>query len=259
MIGIAFSVLGIFIWWFFRPRKGVRVLMYHKISEQETDFLTVNIAQFDSHLNYVKKVGFHFITTQNLLDFYLQNKPLPPKPLLITFDDGYVNNLTLADPILKKHEAKATIFIPTDFVEKTNEWDHGADSIMSVEQLKNLAPMNAGSVFELALHSHTHLNYANLSLPEIEADLRLNIAFFEKNNINYTPALAYPYGGRPKGASYNAMINIFKQLGVLGAFRIGNRINPLVINDLYALNRIDIRGNEGFWRFKMKVIWGRIF
>ena len=47
-------------------------------------------------------------------------------------------------------------------------------------------------------------------------------------------------------------------MGVIAAFRIGNRVNPLKIKDLYDLNRIDIRGTDGFWRFRLKVKFGKI-
>jgi peptidoglycan/xylan/chitin deacetylase (PgdA/CDA1 family) len=237
-----------------RPRKGVRVLMYHKFSTEQSDFLTVTTTQFEAQLAYLKSENYQFITAQNLLDFYINNKPLPSKPLLLTFDDGYVNNLELAYPILKKYATKATIFIPTSFVGITNKWDNGSDAIMSLEQLKNLDP----SVFELALHSHKHQNYAGLSVGEIAEDVAQNVAFFKQNNLNYTPVFAYPYGGRPEYEVRNRMVSVFKMMGVKAAFRIGNRVNSFKIKDLYELNRIDVKGTDGFWMFKWKVRVGKI-
>jgi peptidoglycan/xylan/chitin deacetylase (PgdA/CDA1 family) len=236
-----------------RPRKGVRVLMYHKFSTEQSDFLTVTIAQFEAQLAYLKSENYQFITAQNLLDFYIDNKPLPLKPLLLTFDDGYLNNFELACPILKKHGAKATIFIPTSFIGTTNKWDNGNDAIMSLEQLKGLDP----SVFELALHSHEHRNYADLSVAEIASDVARNVAFFKQNNLNYTPVFAYPYGGRPKNEIKMGMIYTFNTFGIKAAFRIGNRVNLFNINDLYELNRIDMRGADAYWVFKWKVRVGR--
>lgn len=255
MIGFSLIVFIIFIVFFTRTRKGVRVLMYHKVSTQNNDFLTVTTAQFESQLAYLKSENYQFITAQNLLDFYVHNNSLPPKPLLLTFDDGYLNNLELAYPILKKHATKATIFIPTSFVGKTNDWDKGNDEIMSLDQLKNLDP----SVFELALHSHEHRNYADLSIAEIASDVARNVAFFKQNNLNYTPVFAYPYGGRPQNEMYSRMIIVFKMLGIKAAFRIGNRVNSLKINDLYELNRIDVKGTDGFGLFKWKVRVGKVF
>jgi peptidoglycan/xylan/chitin deacetylase (PgdA/CDA1 family) len=235
-----------------KPR-GIRGLMYHKISIDKTDYLTVTTAQLESHLKYIQDAGYQYITSQQLVDFYYEKKPLPPNPILLTFDDGYVNNLELAYPILKKYNAKATICIPSDFVEKTNGWDKGSDPILSLKQLKSLDP----SVFELALHSHKHENYKNMSLPNIEKDIDLNIQFFEKNDISFTPVLAYPYGGRPSGKAYDDMVNMFKNKSIKAAFRIGNGVNSFNTNDLYQLKRIDIRGSESFDVFKKKVAMGR--
>ena len=234
--------------------KGIRVLMYHKISRDKTDFLTVSTDQFESHIKHLQSLDYQFITTQELLDFYLKKQALPDKPLLLSLDDGYLNNLEYAYPILKKYKAKATIFIPSNFVGSTNKWDNGNDFIMSVEQLKNLD----SSVFELGLHSHTHPNFKNITLDSIEKEVRENIAFFSDNNIPYTPVLAYPYGARPRGDSFFKMLEIFKKQGILAAFRIGNSVNPFNIKNLYELKRIDIRGTDSFNDFKKKVEKGRM-
>jgi peptidoglycan/xylan/chitin deacetylase (PgdA/CDA1 family) len=255
MIWFSLLILLVFVAFFLRPRQGVRVLMYHKVVTQKTDFLSVTTAQLEAQLAYLKSENYQFITAQNLLDFYVDNKSLPPNPILLTFDDGYVNNLELAYPILKKHRSKATIFVPTFFVGKTNEWDNGEDKIMSLEQLRNLDP----SVFELALHSHKHQNYAELSVGEIAEDVAQNVAFFKENKLNYTPVFAYPYGGRPENDVKNKMVSVFKMMGVKAAFRIGNRVNSLKIKELYELNRIDVRGTDSFWLFKWKVRVGKIW
>ena len=236
------------------PQKGVRVLMYHKISRFEKDFLTVTTEQLDNQLKYLQRLDYQWITAQNLLDFYFENKPLPAKSVLLTFDDGYLNNLEWAYPILKKYNAKATIFIPTAFVGKVNAWDNGSDAIMTVEQLRGLDP----SVFELALHTHTHRNFADLTIEEVETEMLQNTAFFAENGLAYILVLAYPYGGRPEGELNVLMKKSLKKMGIVAAFRIGNRVNPLKIKDLYDLNRIDIRGTDGFWRFRLKVKFGKI-
>lgn len=90
--------------------------MYHKVSTDKKDFLTVSVEQLDEQLKHLQSVGFQYVTTQQVLDFYKKDAPLPPNPILLTFDDGFQNNLTLAYPILKKYGAKATLFIASSFV-----------------------------------------------------------------------------------------------------------------------------------------------
>ncbi|MEY4935082.1 MAG: hypothetical protein RIS64_1441 [Bacteroidota bacterium] len=239
---------GIQTMWLIPKPNGVRVLMYHKISTHVSDFLTITCEQLEHQLKYLNEHNYQFITSQQLIDFYLHQKPLPPNPILLTFDDGYLNVKDFVYPILKKYEAKATLFLPTAFLGDTNRWDKGNDPIMSVDQVKNLD----STIFELALHSHKHLNYKKLTLQQIEKDVRANIDFFERNALHYTAAFAYPYGGCPQKVDF-----IFQQFGILIAFRIGNKINPFSINDLYAVKRIDIRGTDSFDDFKLKVKKGR--
>jgi peptidoglycan/xylan/chitin deacetylase (PgdA/CDA1 family) len=234
--------------WFMPIPKGIRVLMYHKISVHEKSDLTITCEQLDSHLNYLQKNDYQFITTQQVIDFYVHQKTLPPNPILLTFDDGYENVFQDAYPILKKYDAKATLFITTAFVGGINAWDRGNDKITTLEQLKKLDT----AIFELGLHSHHHQNYKQLSLQQIENDLQTNIDFFKNNHLNYTPAFAYPYGGCPKNAA-----PAFKKWGIQMAFRIGNKVNHFKTNDLYALKRIDVKGTDDFDTFKLKVKKGR--
>jgi peptidoglycan/xylan/chitin deacetylase (PgdA/CDA1 family) len=109
----------------------------------------------------------------------------------------------------------------------------------------------------LALHSHTHENYKNKTLDEIKKDISLNMQFFEKNNLSFTPVFAYPYGGRPSSEAFKNMVTLFKSHNIKAAFRIGNFVNSYNINDLYQLKRIDIRGTDDFSTFKKKVEKGR--
>jgi len=70
---------------------GLRVLMYHKVAKEKTDFLTVSEEQLKMQLNWLKG-HYNFISLKQLTNFIKKNEPLPDKPLLITFDDGYLNN-----------------------------------------------------------------------------------------------------------------------------------------------------------------------
>jgi peptidoglycan/xylan/chitin deacetylase (PgdA/CDA1 family) len=231
-------------------KKGIPVLMYHKFDELKTDMLTVTKTQFEEHLKYLQVNDYQTITAQNLIDFYEKNTPIPAKPILLTFDDGYLNNLNLAYPILQKFHAKATIFLPTSYIGDTNKWDAGDEVLMSLSQLKSLDP----ALIEFGLHSHKHQNFKHLNLAEMEKDLLACQQFFKENNLPFVQALAYPYGGRPKDKFVlKSMKNLFQESGIRAAFRIGNKVNSLKIKDIYEINRIDIRGTDSFFQFKMKL------
>ena len=223
--------------------------MYHIIDLTKQDMLTVSVEQLEEQLKYLQAANYQYLTIQDLID----SKTIPKKAMLITFDDGYVNNLEIAYPILKKYGVKATIFIPTAYVGHSSSWDEDAAPILSLSQLQALDH----SVFELGLHSHQHQNYGQLTIEEMAADIKQNIRFFEDNNLSYAPALAYPYGGRPKNSAIkNQMYNVLAQCGVKFALRIGNRFNGWPPTDLYEIQRLDIRGTDSIGAFKLKVRWG---
>lgn len=233
-------------------RQRVPVLMYHKVSDKRTDNLTVSVAQLAQQLAFLNDNNYRYVSIAEL-----QAAPhcLPKKAILLTFDDAYANNLEWAYPILKKYGAKATIFVPTAFVGKTSSWDFNAEPLLSVAQLRQLDK----TVFELGLHSHTHLNFKDATLNQMRQEIAQNVAFFTENNLPFVPAFAYPYGGRPQNAKVRQdMYALFEEFGLAWAFRIGNRLNGWPFANTYEIQRLDVRGVESFAAFKNKVKWGKI-
>ena len=115
-------ILGIFVfshryaWW----RRSVdwrqpRVLMYHMISSHRPNAkfnkLRVSQAKFAEQVKWLVDNNFHFVSMHEL---YTQWAQLPVKTVALTFDDGFADNLHAALPILKKYNAKATIYIVVD-------------------------------------------------------------------------------------------------------------------------------------------------
>src|SRR5262249_9343072 len=78
-------------------RPALRVLCYHRVHPQASDRFSVTPDQFGLQLRYLTGSGFGFIRACDLL----VERPLPERPLLLTFDDGYVDNLQFAQPILQ--------------------------------------------------------------------------------------------------------------------------------------------------------------
>lgn len=254
-IGLVFTVLVLGFGLPGLTGKGVRVLMYHKVSTQQQDFLTVSTEQLDQQLRYLQENKYQIIDIQRLMDSIMTHKTLPPKTVLLTFDDGYLNNLTFAYPILQRYQAPATIFLPTAYLGVSSSWDESADTLMSVEQLKSLD----SKLISFGLHSNEHKNYKRLTINEIEKDLDKCLTRFKQENLLFAPAFAYPYGARPKDKNLLAqMKTLFRQRGVQLAFRIGNRVNPFRPRDVYELNRIDIRGTDSFRTFQQKLRFGRV-
>ena len=124
-----------------KTRKSfVLCLMYHSVdNEKGKGGIFVN--EFEEHVKWIKdKKTFKMEELKNL------NYTLPKNSILITFDDGYKNNYTLAFPILKKYNMKATIFLNTKFIGKDEfylNWDE-------------IKEMYESGLVDFQLHTHSH-------------------------------------------------------------------------------------------------------
>jgi hypothetical protein len=113
-------------WKKLREEVGIRlpVLLYHHIGRAHDGaypLLTVSPQNFEQQIKWLARRGYSAIRTADWIAWCRFGSPLPPKPVLITFDDGYEDLARHAFPVLKRHGMTATIFIVSQCVGKTNE------------------------------------------------------------------------------------------------------------------------------------------
>ena len=95
----------------------VPILMYHYVSELPADAgslrrgLTVVPEMFESQLQYLKDQGYETVLLKDLYDALELGKPLPEKPIVLTFDDGYKDAYTDVFPLLQKYESVGEFFV----------------------------------------------------------------------------------------------------------------------------------------------------
>lgn len=230
--------------------QGVKILMYHHVLPSAIcvdDPLYVTTEQLDAQLSYIKK---HYNTV-----FFkdLKNSDKLAHKLIITFDDGYYNNLEYLVPLLEKHQLKATIFIPTGFI--MDNLDNPEKPFMSFSEIARLNP----DLIEIGLHSHAHVNLAELSLEDLEQDLNTNIQILRDHQIQFSPVLAYPYGRFPrKNPKKQAFFEVLQKLGITHGIRIGNKIESYPFKKSYEVNRIDIKKRDSLTTFKWKLRLGKL-
>lgn len=130
----------------------VPIIMYHHIGEPPPGAdpirldLTVRTAEFAEQLDWLAKNGYETISLDDLLQSMAQRASLPRRPIILTFDDGYDDNYTIAYPMLKKHGFSATFFIITDVV--------GHREYMSWEQIVDMSKNG----MSIQSHSRTHID-----------------------------------------------------------------------------------------------------
>jgi peptidoglycan/xylan/chitin deacetylase (PgdA/CDA1 family) len=211
------------------------------------DNLIVTTENLEKQLEYIKK------RYQTLFFKELESKKTLQNKIILTFDDGYYNNLEYLLPLLEKYQLKATVFIPTDLIQKDEQ--NGTRKMMTFDEIRSLNP----ELIEIALHSHTHRNYSQISLQEVEQDLHKNMAMLEEKQINFTKVLAYPYGKFPKkDPQKKEFFKVLEKSGITAAVRIGNNVDYYPWKNKFEIKRIDIKGCDGFEAFKWKLRLGKI-
>ncbi len=144
-----------------KPPASVRIpiLMYHYISDPPpgSDKLRIDLSvspkQFAAQLRYLKDNGYTAVSLQEVYDLLKIGKPLPPKSVVLTFDDGYLDHYTEVFPLLKEHGMTGTFFIVTDYIVYKNP-EH-----ITWPMVKEMA--HAGMRIES--HSRTHKDMRNRS------------------------------------------------------------------------------------------------
>ena len=100
------------------------ILAYHKIGTQkELGIPWITPSLFEKQIAFLHSEKYQAISPNDLTEAIFGTKPLPKKPVMITFDDGYDSFYTHAFPILKRYGFTATIFMLTGYVGKWNFWD----------------------------------------------------------------------------------------------------------------------------------------
>jgi len=124
----------------------VPILMYHYLSvppegaDRYRLDLSVAPDLFAAHLDRIQAEGYTTISFYELVAHLTQGAPLPDKPIILTFDDGYRDNYENAFPLLVEHQMRATFFVVTDFIDEARPeylaWDMAREMLaagMSIE------------------------------------------------------------------------------------------------------------------------------
>ena len=236
--------------------RGLPVLMYHNISDVQSDGLNITADKLELQFMYLKEKGYRSISLKQLLALIEQGDRPPKKSFILTFDDAYQSLEGKLLPLLERYDFCASVFVAVAFIGKANLWDEGDLPLLSAESLQKIC---RNPRLEIGLHSFLHKSYNDMDLDDIREDLSNCRQTLEYYKIPYVNALAYPYGAYPrKDLKFKReMFEMFRQSGLALAFRIGNNLNPSPVKEKYEIKRIDIRGTDSFFIFKTKLKKGR--
>lgn len=166
------------------------VLLYHEINEDGKGDSSIAEEVFLEHLDGIQEAGLQTVTLQQVIDYVENGTPLPEKPILITFDDGYTSNYEIAWPALRERGMTATIFVIGVSVGKDTYryTDQRTIPHFSYEQAQEMIQSGV-----IAIQSHT---YDLHHYPELEGyPYRLGVLPLEEETVpEYHDAMFDDFG-----------------------------------------------------------------
>jgi Predicted xylanase/chitin deacetylase len=176
--------VGLFCYWkmaILPMGQSIPILCYHKISE-DADKMSISPERFRAQLAELKKMGYRTIHLEEAYGYWQSGESLPEGALVITFDDGYQDNLLLAEPILQEAGEKATVFLIT---KRVLRWD-----FLDWDEVRAL--QKAG--WEMGSHSWSHVDLTARTNFHGEVEIRKSRLEIEKRSGGDAFWLAYPFG-----------------------------------------------------------------
>ncbi len=215
-------------------RKQVPILCYHQIrdwrpsdSKRAKDYI-VPLAVFREQMKMLADSGYHTISPDQLYAYLTENKPLPPRPVMLTFDDTDLGQYTTGFPEMKKYGFKGVFFIMTVSL--------GRPNYMNKEQVKEL--FDAGNT--VGSHTWDHHNVKKYQGKDWEIQIDKPTRQLEAITDKHIRYFAYPFGlWNPQA------IPELKKRNFLAAFQlITKRDNT---EPLYTIRRMIV---PGYWSLK---------
>jgi len=231
----------------------VKVLIYHRVIPSKKlcmdhPKVLIHVDDFRKQLALLERWGFTAITFS---DYWLCQQgelDLPKKPVIITFDDGYVDTYEYAFPILQEFEMKSVIFVLGDRTIRTNSWERDwnipAAKLMNDQQIIELH--EAGH--EIGAHSMTHADLRSLSMEAAWSEISRSGISLEILLGASVKSFAYPYG------LYN---NAVKSMVQDAGFKAGCATYsgpPFFGKDIFEIRRTLIPGNVNVLGFAARML-----
>ena len=231
-------------------QQRIIILLYHRVSDEFRDNVTIGIEQFDKHMAFLK-TNFAIVSLKEIVEGRVSITGFKPT-IAVSFDDGYLDNFENAAPILLKHGIPCTFFISTENISENRPFEHDLNTLgfgldnMNWEQVKQMHKWG----FHFGSHTKNHVNLAEVS-DEIAADELLgSLQDIRMQLGEKTVFLAYPYGG--KKHINQKRISLVKDLGYSACFSAYGGLNNAK-HDVFDIKRVGIN-----WAFDLVALHSRL-
>lgn len=253
----ALAVLAVYLFWRFPAlrktwylpkRKGFVALMYHHVGilddpQAEQFPFTMRPDMLERQILFLKANGYTPISLEELTTACRAGKSSIQKPVMLTFDDGYLDNYQNLFPLLKKYNVPAVIFLITDRV--------GQPGFMSWEQIKE---MQDSGLVSFGSHTLSHRRLRSLPDEEIVREITESKRVLEEKLGRPVTAFCYPFGAG--GFDKRVRPQVFKA-GYLFDFSTKKGVNPWPWKGKSTLRRAFPRGGETMFDYHLQLTRGQ--
>jgi peptidoglycan/xylan/chitin deacetylase (PgdA/CDA1 family) len=225
------------------------ILMYHRIAPAEGGALsryTISPEAFEEQLRYLRDSGHYSVSPEDWRMAMRNQRPLPGRAVMLTFDDGYLDFMTCAWPLLRAYGFSAVVFLVADEIGGTNRWDRAFGEDIFLLGWDDIRRLRDEGV-EFGSHTATHSPLNALSPAEIVREGARSRAALERGLGQPVTTLAYPHGAED---------GIVQHLIGACGYIIGFSCRPGLsgyFDPLLALPRVEITGSDRLPEFISKL------
>lgn len=230
----------------------MRILAYHAIADLSDDPVLAEYAVppdlFAAHLDTLLAKGWSFVDLDALLGALAGERALPPRALLLTFDDAYVDLLEVAGPIMAERGVPSVVFAVAGKLGGTNEWDNRRRA--TTLRLLDGDGLRAAAAYgvETGAHTTSHLPLPTVAEERLDEEIAGAGRRLEQAGLPRPRTFSYPYGQwspqlarMTREAGYDLAVTV--EWGVVGPD-----------SDRFALPRIEVHASDTPRKLRMKLL-----
>jgi peptidoglycan/xylan/chitin deacetylase (PgdA/CDA1 family) len=238
--------------------------MYHHVNPNTGDQFTVTPEVFEDQMAYLAQAGYRTLSLDELHAFIMGELVLRQKAVVITFDDGWLDNYIYVFPLLQKYKLRATFFVITDWIEKASEKfgvipalipTHEQSKALVLEgeeqqvvlTWQHIREMVDSGLIDVYSHSKSHAHCDVLS----ETDILTEVAE-SRNILEQRLGRLCPYFCWPHGSFSDTAISIARKTGYKALFTIVRGAVTTGSNP-FAINRILAEGSISSFKKSMRI------
>jgi len=229
----------------------IPILMYHNIGEpaEEKDRpYFVSAGRLKKQMRFLQKAGYEIIDLPDLIEGFKDNKPLPLKPIIITFDDGTESIYKNAFPVLREYNFKTTVFLTINYLNKgaMQEKSFLKYTPLSWEQIREMQKRGVS----FYPHSLTHPRLTKILPEKAFYEIRESKRILEEKLGRPMDFFSYPYGDFNEETE-----EMVKKCGYRGAVDAWGGINNRN-TDVFGLKRIPVFERDDSLQLGLKLLFG---